>query len=1118
MAVRGNNSLYFASGIDNSGLLQGKAQAVNIISDLASSVARINPFAALAVGAVAAFGKISAEAYNMAKVYEAAMKEVQTISKATQDDFKGVSSAIIDISKNTTDGPEKLAKAFYQIVSAGYDGAKGLKLLEVASKAAVAGVTDTETAADGITTVLNAFKLEAEEAEAVSDALFKTVELGKTTFSELSQNLAQAAPLAAATGVDFRELLAAVASLTKQGVPTAQAMTQIRAGIEATSEVLGDGWANAYTLQEAFQAVSDKAGGSQNKLKELTGRVEAVSAILSTTGDNAKGAAQDLDALSNSAGAAGRAFNTQMTGNINQWNILTNRIKAATHDLGNNLLEVSSGIAEYLNEITEGTDRVIVSLEKERKELLLTQDTLIDVNTTQEDRIKLIEDLRKRYPGYFADLKTEEISNNDVRDAIKGINDELLNRIVLQEDVNAVEKAQSEADNKKIDKSLAEKKLRLELVESAKKYGIELSENNDLIGRAQELMKALPDDEDVNGFGAVPRLRALIGQLQGAQRRAEEANKILDKMEQRKREVEIALNINTDDGKDVEQTIEEQLKAIKNAETRDELAKYLKSENDVIRKAAEERLKILRSLLNPDLDPDKILRPKDLKTVSELGLTNTGLDTNLLFNISYQIDPTSIRFIQNHIRVLREQFETANELNRPNIKVWLDYWEKRLKEVTDGTKEETELYNNLTLSLADLSLRQLFEYKKYWQERLKQAKKGSDQEKEAIQNIDAASQQIGTTISSSFNDISNALNSAESLFRKFGNETLADTLNQLSQVAQGVGTIAQGVASQNPFQTAAGIIQTLDALITTGIDSDTAKFEKAIKELERVIDKLDYTISKSIGDERIGSRIKAIEELEELEKQANAAAEAEAKARKEIKYLGITIAKKGKGSGTDQGKLEDLEEKAEDAKQRVQELREQLDELYTGTTQGTIVDSIIAGLKEGKKEIADFADTFQGLMEDALLQAFQTRYLEKEIAKFYDAFSDAGSDSNYTPDEIASLRTLYNTIISGAQNDINTINEILEGLNLDPLGGDGQQKQGLSGAISTITEDTANILAGTTNAIRLDVRNGVEIAQASAEYLAIISQGITTYLPFLQSIDGRMANIESGLLQIQSQG
>ena len=81
---------------------------------------------------------------------------------------------------------------------------------------------------------------------------------------------------------------------------------------------------------------------------------------------------------------------------------------------------------------------------------------------------------------------------------------------------------------------------------------------------------------------------------------------------------------------------------------------------------------------------------------------------------------------------------------------------------------------------------------------------------------------------------------------------------------------------------------------------------------------------------------------------------------KEVKVLGLKIADKGSGSGTDQAKLEELEQQAEDARRKAVELREQLDELYTGTTETTIVDSIISGLKEGKRSVKDFADDFKG--------------------------------------------------------------------------------------------------------------------------------------------------------------
>ena len=150
-----------------------------------------------------------------------------TISTQVTDDMTGFMNQVMSITQEIPIKAPEAAKALYSIVSAGHDGADGMKILEVSAKAAVGGLTETETAADAITTILNAYKMSAEEAGTVSDQLFTTVRLGKTTFGELGASIAQVAPIAAAYGISIDQVLGAVASLTKQGTPTAQAMTQI---------------------------------------------------------------------------------------------------------------------------------------------------------------------------------------------------------------------------------------------------------------------------------------------------------------------------------------------------------------------------------------------------------------------------------------------------------------------------------------------------------------------------------------------------------------------------------------------------------------------------------------------------------------------------------------------------------------------------------------------------------------------------------------------------------------------------------------------------------------------------------------------------------------------------
>lgn len=203
---------------------------------------------------------------------------------------------------------------------------------------------------DAITTLLNAYKLDVSEAENLSDQLFTTVRLGKTSFGELGKSIAQVAPVAAAYGVEIDQVLAAVATLTKQGTPTAQAMTQIRASIIAVSKVLGDGAFDNRTYQEALAEVARQAEGSESKLRELVPEVEAVNAVLGLTGINVKEAAGHLEEMQNATGAAEAAFKEMASSAENQMKLLGNNITAALRPLGKEILKEISSAAQSMNE------------------------------------------------------------------------------------------------------------------------------------------------------------------------------------------------------------------------------------------------------------------------------------------------------------------------------------------------------------------------------------------------------------------------------------------------------------------------------------------------------------------------------------------------------------------------------------------------------------------------------------------------------------------------------------------------------------------------------------------------------------------------------------------------
>ena len=404
-------ALYWATGIDNSGLKKGKAESVGIIKGLMKQVSGVDVFAGIGVSAALAFAKITKEAYNFSKEFQTAMKEVQTISRATQDNYEGMSAAIVKMSREVPDSAAELSKAFYEIVSAGYDGAEGLRILEAASRGAVAGVTTTTIAADGLTTILNAWKLETSEVNKVNDIMFRTVELGKVTYDELAGSIAQVAPLAAASGISFEEIGAAISTLTKQGTPAAQAITQIRSAMIAMNEQLGEGWGNSKSLQEGFEALAEISKTTGKQLNEVTGRVEGAMAVLATTGKNAQGAAEDIRSIGEAAGSTEKAFAIMVESADTQLKILSNNIKERMKEYGDYLVIATGNIAGRVNEkmrenaeardkaIVAGIKREITIIESELKTLDNPIDSFFFGKENLEEKRKILQEQLKTLTG-----------------------------------------------------------------------------------------------------------------------------------------------------------------------------------------------------------------------------------------------------------------------------------------------------------------------------------------------------------------------------------------------------------------------------------------------------------------------------------------------------------------------------------------------------------------------------------------------------------------------------------------------------------------------------------------------------------------------------------------------
>lgn len=260
--------------------------------------------------------------------FEQQMNEVFTLMPGISGPAMGaMTDQVKGFSKEFGVLPNEVVPALYSSLSAGVPADNVFAFLETAQKAAKGGVTELETAVDGISSVVNAYGDDVIGASEASDLMFTAVRLGKTTFDELSGSLSNVTPIASGLGVQFSDITAGLATMTAQGTPTAVATTQLRSLFVELSKA-GGATATVFedmagkTFQEfiaeggntadALALLQEHAEDSGVQIQDLFGSVEAGSAALSLSGSDSF--VTNIEEMGASAGATEAAFEQMDSG------------------------------------------------------------------------------------------------------------------------------------------------------------------------------------------------------------------------------------------------------------------------------------------------------------------------------------------------------------------------------------------------------------------------------------------------------------------------------------------------------------------------------------------------------------------------------------------------------------------------------------------------------------------------------------------------------------------------------------------------------------------------------------------------------------------------------------
>ncbi|WP_236783921.1 phage tail tape measure protein [Azospirillum humicireducens] len=366
----------FAGRVDGS--VRRASSSFDALGRSASGVATaVVALAGVQLGAGAADSLV--EATKAAMAFQTAIAQVGTLLKGA--DTGRYAAQVKDLARQFGGLPTDQAKALYEVISAGaYSAANAISVLTEANRLAIGGVTDVQTAADGLTSVLNSYGAAAGGAANVADAFFASAAAGKTNIKELASYIGQVAPIAAQTGVSLDELMAAAAALTANGIKTSTAMDGMRSVIAAVLKPSQEATATARALGLEFNAgalkakgfagflqeVADKTGGSSESMALLFGGVEALLPVMALASRESTAFADAQQELQNKAGATEAAY-SRLAETGEQ---VASRLRAAAEvyrvELGDRLLSAvqpaMAGLADNFDRLTVAAETTALAL------------------------------------------------------------------------------------------------------------------------------------------------------------------------------------------------------------------------------------------------------------------------------------------------------------------------------------------------------------------------------------------------------------------------------------------------------------------------------------------------------------------------------------------------------------------------------------------------------------------------------------------------------------------------------------------------------------------------------------------------------------------------------------
>ena len=380
-------------------------------------------------------------------------------------------------------------------------------------------------------------------------------------------------------------------------------------------------------------------------------------------------------------------------------------------------------------------------------------------------------------------------------------------------------------------------------------------------------------------------------------------------------------------------------------------------------------------------------------------------------------------------------------------------------------------------------------------------------------NLSEVFKSVGATadlVKGSFDAVTGALSN----MGLAGDEVTQQLLGDIGEMIGSAGQLATGIATGNPL----GIIQGSIGLISSAFEvfnfrdrrAERAikKHAAAVEELERVYKALEHAVDKALGESVYDNQKALINNMREQQAHLQAMWQEEEGKKK-----------------TDSDKVNQYKEQYEELGRQIEDTIAEITESVTQTSAKDLATQLADAIAEA------YADGFNSdnvknaiekvtnqVLGNAVKNALKKQFLEQQLQSAVKqlqrdmGFDEEGGGSfdGLTPEEQQRFKDRVNSIAQGYAEALKLYEDLFK--DLDDT---GDPTTSLSGAIKGASQESIDLLAGQTNAVRVNQVQQIEILRQQLIHLANIDGKLSVSNRHLEQIEKNTSGSASDPLRAQ---